>query len=816
MATVRPGVVPNMLGGVPKSKIAIDIKNKIAVRNSSPSEGRGAFALGTYEVIQVMYEDMMVKLRAVTGENRVYDRVPVPLTFPGVGARHFFGVMPMEGDYCVCGHMMQESGGMGDTVGTTMPVILTWIPHGHQFGYDWLPTQPFTADELDMTPRQKAMLEGNWNQIRFKGRHIQPGTVLASSAQGADFILDESVTLMNRRANEVKLRDSDQALVLRSLQQFHAMAGVKISAGMVQRDATLLQTQMVSDGLWWDAAQQMTGGDPVFGGSQSETPEGLTGLPVSAGLPAGLLTPTRILSRQVDDKGVLLSPLFSIAPELDPFSILKRGLFIDSNGYVVSTPDYTPGYATDTVYGGKPIYRVAAVRDANDPKAINSMGSPASETLTEYRLDIAHTADGTLPVTEQTDGFNADGLAQINKRFIEHVWGGSVVGNDPTTDEGRKFYGVPLTPVIFQGDQVKPGLESGLGRSILEHAATLFKLNPLDGNPSTFWATNKKGQVKAYIGGPKGENSFELAMNGSMRLACGVLDLGFDALNIRTGKAGVGNVGLGLRSDTGAVYLYGGGEINTGAATQTSSGIKGAGDARPSVLIEGKRVAHIKSSQLSRLSSEGTSLIEGASVQVRASGDMELSAGDKIKVSTKEHQLNVTGKSYQNFSGPKDFLPTAGPFRETSFAAGIPGLVVDKSTYQVGDREELFLLGNHTTSMLVGNMTYETGIGTISQSAGLNTSELSYTSGLNTSVIIGNVVIDAKAGASILNGQVSVAVTSKGLATLSGVAGAFLGGPGKIGMILSTADLDPLTGLPFGSPTLGMMGSPGHTIGLPV
>jgi hypothetical protein len=816
-----------MLTPPPSTPIArADVERQIGVksrlRQGSPSTGKSAFALGVCVITQVLYEDFHVKLRTVVGEDQEYERVPVPLTFPGAGARHFLGSMPEVGDHCVVGFLPLESSGSASGVGAKVPVILAWIPQGVWHGYDWMVTQPFTVDEYDFTPRQNAMVDGVFQRVRHKLAHMQPGDVLASSSKGADLILDESVTLMNRRCNELKLRDQDQALILRSLQQFHAMSGTRIYGGMVQRDGSLLQTQMISDGLYWEAAKQRAEGNdgmqPVYGAGVNEAPDGVPYLEEWMTHPEGRLTPARILRMGLDPDGNERDPLFPLPTNLDPFTFLREGLFIDERGYAIDPKPGTPGTTSNAVYGGKPMYRVSAPTVTDTPS--NTVTDPSAETLTEYRLEISHTSDGTLPVTEQTDGFDSDRVPAggINTPFVEVVFGGSVVGNSPYTEAGRDQYGVPLLLSVFEGNTPTGNLASALGKPVGEHAATLFKLNPLDASQPTMWSVNKKGQFRAFIGGPEQENSIEAALKGGLKFRCKTLDLDFDALVLRskTADANNGNIGLGLQSETGAVHIYGGGQITTGQASQNASGIEGADDARPSVLIEGANAAVMQSSKYTRIASAAKTMVDGSTTSVSGSTEVQVNAGDRLTMSSKEIVKNSNGKEVNNYSGPKDFLPTNGPYRETVFTGVIPGGTVDKTTYKIGDREEEFLQGSHSTTMMVGDVSYVTNLGKITKTAGTNTTELDTASGLSTVVKVGTVSIEAKAGTSSLVGQVSVTVKSTGKASLSGAAGAFLGGPGKVGMIISTGDIDPLTGLPFSSPLLGAMGSPGHTIGLPI
>ena len=87
---------------------------------------------------------------------------------------------------------------------------------------------------------------------------------------------------------------------------------------------------------------------------------------------------------------------------------------------------------------------------------------------------MSHTTDGTLPVSEQTDGFDVDSLEGGHNPLVEFVLG-SVVGNDPFGAD-RQSYGIPLG-VSFRGGRGK--LVSAISSEIGDQA-TLLKVNPTD------------------------------------------------------------------------------------------------------------------------------------------------------------------------------------------------------------------------------------------------------------------------------------------------------------------------------------------------
>lgn len=809
--------LPPDLSKVTTGKMHSDMTPKLEKKRQSPSSGISSYALGVAKVIFVNYEEMTVTLRTVIGEDQEFQRVPVPLTFPGAGRRYFLGAMPEPGDHCVVGWRPQDTAGGKETIGVRIPVVLSWIIPGVWAGQDWMVTQSFPPEELSFSSKDKAMVAGTYERVRHKLRHMQPGNIVASSSQGADLVLDEGVILANRRCNEIRLRDSDQALVVRTLQQFHAMAGARVYAGMVQRDGLMLPTSMFSDGKKWADTDQMLP-DPNTGAIAPVHEEDLP----DSEYPQDFLTPGKMFRRSRDSDGNLSKPFGPpVDGNLDPFVFLKRGLFIDDGGML-----WGEDQRSDAAYGGKPIYRVSVpTEDGLGPNAI--LGSE-EQTLTEYRIEVAHTSDGRLPVTDQTDNFDAERLPRSdpqqldpeglapNDPFIEMVYG-SVVGNTAFSQDGRAKYGHPLTAQIFDDTGAPdPKIISALGQIINEHSATLFKMTPPteNGGPQTFWSVLKDGRVRASLGGPTEKDSLELNMAGGFHLSVGGktrLDFanGFQIFT-RKGDQNTANLGLALGSEQGAVRIYGGGDATNKEPGQLKSNA-GLNSPAPgsSLSLEGRNVVSIKGSQLIELSSAVYDA-RVSNFRINALSNVEINGGDKVGINSKTLDMNISGKVTQNFSGPKDNLPTNGPQRETKITSLIPGLTVDKYSVPLGNREEIFDLGNHSTTVKVGNLTYETNVGTWKAKAGTNEVALNTTTGLNANIVLGNAIIEAKAGAASLSGTISATVKTAGQATVTGATGVYLGGPGKTGLIICSTDLDPLTGLPL--QTFGM-GSPGHRIG---
>lgn len=768
----------------------------------NPDKG-GSLGLAVARVTNIDYEEHYVSLRMVIGTEQHFDKVPVPLTYPGAGCRHFLGAMPEVGDYCVVGWLPQESSEKWGGSGT--PVILSWIVPGVWPGREWLVLSNFEEDEHDGgTSRDKEELRGSYDRIRHKLRHMQPGDIVASSSKGADLVLDEDVLLANRRGNEFLLRDADQAAVLRALQQFTALAGTRTYSGMVQRDATRLPTTMFSDGFVWDGPVQAYGDEGVHE----------LDLPADGVSPKGALTPASALARRLGADGKFTEGPYKYDRHLDPYTFLRRGGYIDEDGFAVNPQ------TNDAVYGGKNIYRVGPGSTSNTTLL------PGSRALTEHRIELTHTSDGVLPVSEQTDGFDAERLppsdpdtpgSSPNRPYIEWVLG-SVVGNDPYSAQGRKEYGVPLVAEVFDSTgglsprivpaRIVPEGQSG-GTPLKEHAATLFRMFPVSGDLApTWWSVTKQGQVRANISGPPTGYGLDLAVAGGMRMAVGG---GLELLlkgGIHFGTLSKNS--LRLRSEQGPVVIYGGGGAKDTEANQERQYGTGGGESGsvPSVEVHGRTNVRVRAEKKLHLEAEQIQH-QARGMRTSVLEYLQVSAGKQITMTTEDMKVSTTGKRTETFSGPKLLLPTNGALHERTYTPMYPGLTAEEVTYQMGNREETFFLGNHTTTIIVGDLTYQTFLGAWTARAGLNQMTID-AAGISGEAYTGNVKLAAVAGAAIMKGSMAALIESAGPVQLKSGSFVQLQAPGNfpdVGFILASGSREPFTNLPFATWGLGAKGS---------
>lgn len=801
MAT--PPNVPTSVN-LPAGVTDTQMKNDLGPGASADSVYRGlGGSLATAVVTFVDYETLRVSVRSVTGEE--FTKLPFTMTFPGAGARRFFGALPEVGDMCIVGFM--ATSGIQKT-----PVILGYYAGGTAAGYDWWPTQPFGTDEFPFTNKARELFAGIVDRQRHKLRHMRPGEVVASSTQGSDLVLNEGVLLANRRGNEIRLRDQDQAFLVRAVAEFHALAGARVYAGTVQRDARLLPSAVVSDGMVYDGTRLLDAeGRPI---------------PVTS-------STTRNVVAQSPSGTYMPHPVFSAGVPMgtsDPSSVLRNGLIIDEAGFV----DRTPAVARAT-YGGKQLFRVAMAGGL--PGVANSAVDSELPTLAEYRVEVAHTTDGTLPVTEQTDGFDADRLPQTDPRqsalpattrspnaaFVEQVLG-TVVGNDPYSVKGSAQYGLPLRPVVFDGAQANPSMTSAIGTPLGDHAATMFRVTPpypLDPTlQQTWWSVTKDGRVRASVAGPVGTNSAEVAFQNGVRMAVGVsagsrsLDVdaaGLVRLHSQRGSD-ADNVGVEVSSDAGAVRIFAGGNETSSGPIQRFAPTGGGEGSAPGLTLEAKQNVLIKAGKSVTISAVELNIRDNGRLKLNANDAVDISSTGKVGTTAKVVATTSTGKTTDTFSGPTDSLPTNGALRETTFAGtpltGFVGGIADQYTMVYGDRFESFALGNDSTFIATGNITKATATGAYTASGTGNTAVLG-PGGAAVTAAVGAASLTAAAGAATITGSASAAIVSVGPTVVRGLPVTLSATGGKVGPIVSGADLDPLTGLPL---ITFLMGSPTHLL----
>ncbi len=714
------------------------------LRPNNPSSGWSALSLGTAKIQMINWEELRCTIKVLDGEfeEPIYDGVE--LLFPSIGARHFLGAIPEVGDMCVVGWFVTDSSGAS---GSKRPAILAWLPKAHYLGQEWLPIQSFNEEEgLLNTPKDRKHLEGISNRIRHKMRHYEPGNIGASSSQGSDLVLDESVLLTNRRANEIRLRDQDQALVVRSLQQFHAMGGARIYGGMVQRDARSIPYDLISDGKQWDAPTQVNlDGSPV------------NRVQLKADNNKEKYEPHLLFRKNtLDGKSNFENDVNNTLPNfIDPYKLMYKANLIDENLRYSGEIDFD-------IYGGKTILRY----DADGNKSF-------TEATTEYRIELNHTTDGTLPVTEQTDGIDIDRIP--NERggtdkanYIEWVLG-TVVGNDAFSESGRKLYGKPLYANDFGF------IDDASALDIENHLATLFRIKPVIGEDEpSYVGFTKGGAFRGYIGARENYGA-RVKIEGGLGLEV------LGRTNILYGTTGFslnGDGALDMRSNRSSIYMYAGGTYKGNAESN-------------SIILESKGGISLKSNSVINLDAPTVKIRNASALAFSSQSDFAINSGESVSIKTNTMKQTVMGGQSSAFSSINPIVPP----RDTKIIGG-PG-IVDQTTYTAGIKLTTALTNlTDTTNIPTGAITQTVGVGAITQTASGNSSVIS-PAGVNITAATGVLSLTALAGIATITGNAGVTITSAGPVAIRGTA-ITLSSPGaSVGPIMCGSDINPVTGTPF-------------------
>lgn len=748
-----------------KGKNPNQMSKDIAMREADPARGWSSLSLCIAKLVEVHWEEMRCTLQILHGQGDISQPLSgVELLMPSMGNRHFMGGIPEVGDQCVVGWFVGDSAGSAHN---KTPAILAWWPRASYLGHDWLPTQSFQPGEGFDSKSKRQEVAAYHQRVRHKMRHYQPGNIAGSSSQGSDLVLNESVLLSNRRSNEIVLRDQDQAIVMRSLQQFHAMSGARVYAGMVQRDARSLPKEMFSDGIRWDSEVQLGfNGEPYY--------------PLEEGfeqdVDAGKLTPHPLFARPESSSlvngEIEGDPSFTgeMPPPLDPYRFLYNAGLITEDFY-----DDTDGGAI--TYGGKSIFRVGRDLGANAVEG--------GEAFTEYRIELTHTTDGTLPVTEQTDGFDSDRLPDSQGEsgqpvFIEWVLG-TPVGNDPFSFEGKDLYGVPLVPVVGREGGSLNGADD---QTLFEnYSATLLRISPvLPDTLDTFSSFTKGGKYRGFVSNPS-EDAVQLTVAGG--------------LNVRSASATVESDRFSLRGSDD-LKLTGGVVRLEGVASKEGSPITGDGR-EVSVEVIGNKRVHIESSSSIALRAPLVDFSQAGEVRLNSSSQISLSTGSGLNLSSENIKQTAVGSMDVTVSGPPGANPLHGAVRKVKILAtpvsGHVGGASDSYVNAYGGREEIYIgPATNTKTIAVGTetKTIVSGVDTVTVAG---TTKITDVTGCKFLSPAGSVITSA--GLSISMTANAVVVRGNTTVLISGST-VSLGSPGvSAGPIVCGSDIHPILGVPF-------------------
>ncbi|MEC7108969.1 MAG: hypothetical protein VXX11_03050 [Planctomycetota bacterium] len=766
--------------------IDLQYRKQTELESSKTGTGWSQWGLAICKVIFIDYENHTATLQglagSVGGENK--DQFPAPITYPGGGTRSFLGMMPCVGDFCVVGWISSNSSGQASA---RRPLILNWFPPPPGLAHDWLPAQEFEHGEGMDTYGARMLVKGSADRARFKLRHMEPGNIVASSSQGADLVLDESARLTNRRGNEIVLRDQDQSMVLRSVAQHTATSGTRIYAGPAQRDANILPKEVFSDGKDYETVNLE---DYMSAVSNSEfwgTLEDSVGVKK-----LDTLHPALPFRRNKSGESIFSAHVGNVPiGKLDPFKFLAAGGFIDGEGRA-------KGIRKDfSYYGGKSFFRPSLPPPAEGGEVVKEVDGATDVRfgmLPEFRVEVEHKADGTLPVTEQTEGFDAErlpsGEGNASIPLAELVLG-SVIGNNVYGEP--ELYGKPISARL---DGPVGRLESGLKKPIGDHAAALLRVNPTDTTKASTWiAVRKDGKVIASLA-----NGLEMFVKNGYKFAtASPLELGSsEETAVRAGTQ------LTLESQNSCVVIEGAKPTAEGSSMNLLS------NAEESQAKDGPAV-HVRAKQGNVKIESGRNVdfttqskfrfTDAKGFVTEVKDQLVLNSGSKMSLSGGAVEEMSTKTTTRTHSGGN---PLDGPCLKVSIpcnpatGAVAPQLVQDDYFMLMGSCLRKHVLGDKTEIMGTGMKTEVLAAGVHTATVGPN-SIVHTPGGYVNTVAVGAIVQTAAAGAISQVASVGISSTTSGVNTAV-AASHVVTAPGNAsapGFAITSGSLCPVSGRPL-------------------
>lgn len=761
--------------GISAADIRLGLNNSDLSTDTALSKAYAASG----RIVNIDSETMVCSVILDKGLGKFYN---VRITAPGgAGPRSYSGVIPEVGSLVIVKYYQVSNR-------VYNPVIIEYMTPGIFLSRDYDKFISPTPEQADTALATDPMLELDeeitYRPRRLKFRKVYSGDFISSSSAGSDFILDEDVHFSNRAGLEVRLRDSDRTAVLTSVNESFSNAAGRYRRGLIRRSSYAYDPDILGT----------TTGDNGTGYIETN---------------ANAVQNADVNPWDVDDKDIYSIPVPKESPS---FEHLRSLGLIDDKGYRTASYSNAIEFFPPTV-DDSGTYTSYVTSTGNPRDGLESSGS----IYVEDRKEIFHKSDGTLPLNDESDGFDSD-IAVMgvsgNNVFIEDVHG-TVVGNDIVTDEGKKLYKRLLKLEVLNSEMFS---SYGDHDSLLTQRSPISPLprpvfSPIDEvteasqfdttalarlyrivSPTTqkefIFAVSKEGKVfanipKASSPSPQTGTSVDLNLDGLFRAVFGKdsvsgLSLDWQAeggirINSGTGPAGYSLIGNFL----GDVDL----SIGKNSSTNTQSL-----DISGSVLtkISGSNNTLVKGS--TNQITNGTHTVNGESIILNAQiGGVKLTSIGPHSVTAFGHEHQFTGICTTTYSNGSTVKHVAGIDRSTSLAGSkirevtaIPGGMTPIGPGIFDSVDSGFI----EKTVKSGKMSFNVNSGTMEHT-----------------VTVGNLNMKASAGISALSGSASVNMSSDSLATISaplisignstiGFAVAGIPGVGKVA-------LDYVTGLPL-------------------
>lgn len=673
-------------------------------KSTANSENKKLLWVG--RISHVDAENMRCSVNMVTSPT-VFHNVIIPAP-GGAGPRSFAGLLPERGSMVVIGWTKY-----GEEI--EKPVIVDYIMGGVYPARNYNTVSTMGLDQLQAALEEMPELEYDpeifTEPIRVKFKKVYGGDFLAQSSRGADLTLDRDVHLVNRSGNEVRLRDSDQTLLVNVVNEYVSNAAGYYHRGLIKRSALSFQQELY----------------PIVEATDVDEPWDI---------PDSYYYSRKIPSDPNDPD---YSPAYKTLYNFGLIDAAGSKTFSQSQGieeypYVV-LPD---GIHTNYVYQGDP----------------SEAWTAASDMYVEDRRELRHTSKGIMAVTEETDGMNIDLDPESQagvERYIEDVHG-TVVGND-FTNSGRAYYKRVMYMRLFSRDQKTP-IQSGptygyFGTDVNDQKivddqalARLYKIqSPTTSNQYVF-GINKQGKVYLHIPAMSRGKDDERGTSVDANI--------LGAVKAIIGKSPTTGLSMDLSLEGGLTT-----RIGRGAGPRTNDG-KNPGTDSWNAEFQGPVRWTFKGDQgtqnpsatlvIQTLGSESKAT-SGSSTEIIGSSKITVCGGQNVTEAESLVTSGGTGGIKSKSIGPAGytFLGNCdynhGKSVSISMATGRTATTVagtDSTTVLAGDLTSKVVAGNYSndvltgaisTKVVTGNMTMSCITGNMSATVGAGNLSLSCTGG---------------------------------------------------------------------------------------
>jgi len=704
---------------------------------------------------------MKADVHIITGGGT--DRLELDLTQAMAGPRSFWGGVPEVNSFVIIGYRMKHKK-LSDAM------ILGYLPQGNLAGLKFDPMA--TDDPSNVSADEEQLYNSLFTPTtRIKRLKLRPGDVGGMSADGSELVLNKSVQMFNRAGDMIELRDSERTLITQAINSFHSASGVKQQFGPVRRTAFYLPQ---------DIFKYSSGG--TITSNLLESPVGDN--------PA-MPTPISQLSAAVPQHYFGQAVLEALGPG----NIGDPTKYSSTTGVVNSFFNNTTEFPPITYSNGKRVFFPCDIPFAN----MESQNTPANG-YTEHRIELKHQTDLVQDVLDEIDGFGVDVLHP--RPYIESAMG-TIVGNDPNSDDGMFLYGQILKPTLFDNwlsptrgrfKMLATGRTAGTNdiEPVNQAGAFLFRINPPSANVEDdpfAVCVSKQGKLYVNVPGSNVEDGFDGTKNVSAEVNLG------GGLKAYIGKEALTGESIHLFCEGAINYTVNGDANGQGVkvtyncayAAEHNGGNAnlqpGVGNSAYSRSVRGNDYVAVTGDHVKTISGSDHSIVDGQAV-VQATRILH-NATSGYSLNTSEYNTMISGKSQYNY-----------------------GLVVLENI-AAGGKITSILAGGKITNIAAGAQVTNVAGGAMSDNVG---AAYSMAAGGSASVTAGGAASVTAGGAASITAGAAVSITAGVAATITSPVAcslvapqSLLGGPAAVlgisrGLPMmppGSPSLDWITGLPL-------------------